>query len=81
MLLLLKSFRVTSLALGQSYDCPNANDVTLNDMGKWIIWIHKELWYKKSKQSLYAALMLYKSLPCLQGQSLIMCGFSGQYHN
>ena len=28
------SFRVTSLALGQSYDCPNTREVTLKDMGK-----------------------------------------------
>ena len=28
------SFRVTSLALGQLYDCPSACDVTLNDMSK-----------------------------------------------
>ena len=28
------SFRITSLALGQSYDCPSANEVTLKDMGK-----------------------------------------------
>ena len=27
------SFRVTSLALGQSYDCPSASEVTLKDMG------------------------------------------------
>ena len=27
------SFKVTSLALGQSCDCPSASDVTLNDMG------------------------------------------------
>ena len=27
-------FRVTSLALGQSYDCPSASEVTLKDMGK-----------------------------------------------
>ena len=26
--------RVTSLALGQSYDCPCASEVTLKDMGK-----------------------------------------------
>ena len=30
-------FRVTSLPLGQSYDCPSASDVTLNDIGKLII--------------------------------------------
>ena len=28
------SFRIASLALGQSYDCPSANEVTLEDMGK-----------------------------------------------
>ena len=28
------SFRITSLALGQSYDCPNASEVILKDMGK-----------------------------------------------
>ena len=27
-------FGLTSLALGQSYDCPNASEITLNDMGK-----------------------------------------------
>ena len=26
------SFRVASLALGQSYDCPSASEVTLKDM-------------------------------------------------
>ena len=28
------SFRVASLALGQSYDCPSASEATLRDMGK-----------------------------------------------
>ena len=28
------SFSVTSLALGQSYDCPSASEVTLKDMGQ-----------------------------------------------
>ena len=28
------SFKVTSLALGQSYDCPSASEVALKDMGK-----------------------------------------------
>ena len=32
------SFRVTSLALGQSYDCPSASEVILKDMGKETIW-------------------------------------------
>ena len=28
------SFRVASLALGQSYDCPSASEVTLKDVAK-----------------------------------------------
>ena len=32
--------RVTSLALGQSYDCPSASEATQKDMNKWIIVIH-----------------------------------------
>ena len=34
MIYLPKSFRVASLALGQSYDCPSATEVTLKDT--WI---------------------------------------------
>ena len=37
------SFRVASLALGQSYDCPSAIAVTLNDMSKLPTKTHKEL--------------------------------------
>ena len=42
------SFRVTSLALGQSYDCPNAGEVTLKYIGK-INWYqiktkHNKAW-------------------------------------
>ena len=29
-------FRVTSLVLGQSYDCPNTNEVTLKDMVRFV---------------------------------------------
>ena len=32
------SFRVTSLALGQSYDCPSACEATLKNMSKLITW-------------------------------------------
>ena len=30
------SFRVTSLALGQSYDCPSAGEMTLEDISKYV---------------------------------------------
>ena len=42
-------FRVVSLTLGQSYDCPSASETTLKDMGKYIIWIHKNWWYIHNK--------------------------------
>ena len=32
------SFRVASLALGQSYDCPSASEATLKDMDELITW-------------------------------------------
>ena len=31
---------VTSLVLGQSYDCPSTREATLKDIGKWITIIH-----------------------------------------
>ena len=37
------NFRVTSLVLGQSFDCPSTSEVTLKDMGK--------LTYTKTQQS------------------------------
>ena len=37
------SFRVTSLALGQSNDCPNASEATLKDMGNIESWVNYEL--------------------------------------
>ena len=37
------SSRYTSLALGQSYDCPSASEVILKDMGKHITWTPQEL--------------------------------------
>ena len=45
------SFRVTSLALGQSYDCPSASEVNLKDMGKLVTWIHKELITERQQNS------------------------------
>ena len=37
------SFRVISLALGPSYDCPSASETNPNDMVKSFIWITREL--------------------------------------
>ena len=48
-LFLLISFRVTSLALGQSYDCPSACEVTLKNMGQQITGTHEEYSYIHNK--------------------------------
>ena len=42
-------FRVTSLALGQSYDCPSANEAILKNMDKNFTRIHQKLWYNHNK--------------------------------
>ena len=42
-------FRVASLALGQSYDCPSASEATLKSIGKYVIWIHHNWWYNHNK--------------------------------
>ena len=39
------SFRVTSLELGQSYDCPSASEATLKDVGKYGTSIHRNWLY------------------------------------
>ena len=36
-------FRVTSQALGQSYDCPSASEATLKDIGICLAWIQGTL--------------------------------------
>ena len=38
-------FRVTSLALGQSHDCPSAGEVTLKDMGKIDLYPATTNWF------------------------------------
>ena len=45
------SIRVNSLALGQSYDCPSASEVTLKNMGKCMTWIYKHQWLNGHKDA------------------------------
>ena len=49
--ILIISFRVTSLALGQSYDCPRASEVIPTSIDNRITWINRELiiWPQQSK--------------------------------
>ena len=52
------SFRVTSLALGQSYDCPSASEVTLKDMGK-------NLYQTKTKHSKARTICIFLGVYCI----------------
>ena len=48
------SFRVASQALGQSYDCPSASEITLNDMG-----LHEAAPNHNKEQSMCIILGMY----------------------
>ena len=57
------SFRVTSLALGHSHDCPSAREVNLKDMGKerFVIYNHK-----KTQQNINCVLIFgMYIIPCI----------------
>ena len=43
------SIRLTSLALGQSNDCPSASKATLMNMDKYLMWIHYERLHNHNK--------------------------------
>ena len=43
------SIRLTSLALWQSKDCPNASKATLMNMDKYFMWIHYEWLHNQNK--------------------------------
>ena len=43
------SIRLTSLALWQSNDCPNASKATLMNMDKYFMWIHYERLHNHNK--------------------------------
>ena len=53
------SFRVTSLVLGQSYDCPSTSEATLNDRGKCIRKIHGKWWYNHNKTKHNKMVVIY----------------------
>ena len=53
------SFRVTSLALGQSHDCPSASEATLKDVGKHIASTTSTINMTKTKQSTAKPCMYY----------------------
>ena len=55
------SFRIISMALGQSYDCPSAIDITLKDMGK--TELHEAITKHNKARTVYKIIRMY--LPSL----------------
>ena len=67
------SFRITSLALGQSHDCPSASEATLNDMGKCIIWIYSAPWYDLTKKLVHITWGFLRLVSGSQGGACVIC--------
>ena len=49
-------FRVSSLALGQSYDCPSASELTLMNMGKIRVTKHIKTWTGSTFPRMYCSI-------------------------
>ena len=90
------SFRVTSLALGQSYDCPSASEATLKDMAKY--HMHQKLQYHQNKTGIILCMppangrrrynvtyligqVPIQNDPCKTKQNSTFCIFHGIYSN
>ena len=55
---------VTSLALWQSSDCPNASKATLMDMDKYFMWIHYELLHNHNKAKHNKTMCIFLGIYC-----------------
>ena len=63
------SILITSLALGQSYDCPSASEATLIVMGKYITWLTRIWQYnhndkKKQKKQHNKIVCIFHGIYC-----------------
>ena len=80
-----KSFRFTSLALGQSYDCPSNSEVNLKNMGEWdhMEWMHRKWWYNHNKTRHSKTMCLYfmwsTGDPSLSGAVMYPYVFQGNW--
>ena len=58
------SIRLTSLALWQSNDCPNASKATLMDMDKYFMWIHYERLHNHNKAKHNKTVCIFLGIYC-----------------
>ena len=59
------SIRLTSLALWQSNDCPNASKATLMNMDKYFMWIHYERWHNHNKAKHNKTMCIFLGIYCI----------------
>ena len=58
------SIRLTSLALGQSNDCPSASKATLMNMDKYFMWIHYERLHNHNKTKHNKTVCIFLGIHC-----------------
>ena len=59
------SIRLTSLALGQSNDCPSASKATLMNMDKYFMWIHYERLHNHNKAKHSKTVCIFLGIYCM----------------
>ena len=59
------SSRLTSLALWQSNDCPNACKATLTNMDKYFMWIHYEQLHNHNKAKHNKTVCIFLGIYCI----------------
>ena len=59
------SIRLTSLALWQSNDCPNATKATLMNMDKYFMWIHYERLHNHNKAKHNKTVCIFLGIYCI----------------
>ena len=66
------SIRLTSQALWQSNDCPNASKATLMNMDKYLMWIHYERLRNHNKAKHNKTVCIFLGIYCISGMDY--CG-------
>ena len=59
------SIRLTSLALCQSNDCPNASKATLMNMDKYFMWMHYERLHNHNKAKHNKTVCIFLGIYCM----------------
>ena len=70
------SIRLTSLALGQSNDCPSASKATLMNMDKYFMWIHYERLHNHNKAKHNKTVCIFLGIYCMLAFFFIINNYS-----